>query len=142
MCKLVLLQTNFQTEVAIADIKKAYIENIIHSAEKCDKIDAIVLFGSSLESRCEEGSDIDIAVVSMYTVEHLCRYKSFRNFTDSIYSKDMNQNYDILYFKSFDEIERNEGKVAICGELRKKGKVIYMGDNGKNATNVIDNCKG
>ena len=43
MCRLVMLQTNFQTEVAIADIKKEHIENIIKSAEKCNKIEAIVL---------------------------------------------------------------------------------------------------
>ena len=45
MCRLIMLQTNFQTEVAVADVKKIYIENIIKSAEKCNKIDAIVLFG-------------------------------------------------------------------------------------------------
>lgn len=42
MCRLVMMRTNFQTEVAIADIKKTYIENIIQSAERCNKIDAPV----------------------------------------------------------------------------------------------------
>lgn len=128
MCRLVTLQTNFQTEVVIADIKKKYIENIIASAGKCDKIDAIILFGSSLESRCKDESDIDIAVISKYTVGRLCQYKSFRDFTDNIYGKNIKQNYDIVYFKSLDEIAQKTGTVEICNELQQKGKVIYKGN--------------
>lgn len=135
MCRLITLRTNFQTEVKVADIKKSYIENIIESAEKCKKIEAIILFGSSLEIRCKEESDIDFAVISKYTVNHLCRHKSFRKFTDSVYGKDLHQNYDILYFRSLDEIEKGEGKADICRELLQKGKVIYKGASDDNAAN-------
>lgn len=141
MCRLIMLQTNFQTEVAVADVKKVYIENIIKSAEKCNKIDAIVLFGSSLEDRCKEESDIDIAVISKYTVSRLCQYKSFRDFTDSMYSIDMNQNYDILYFKSLDEIVKEIEKAEICNELLQKGKVIYRIKGDKNAANFISHSQ-
>ena len=141
MCRLIMLQTNFQTEVAVADVKKIYIENIIKSAEKCNKIDAIVLFGSSLEDRCEDESDIDIAVISKYTVSRLCQYKSFRDFTDSVYSINVDQNYDILYFKSLDEIVKKKEKAGICNELLQKGKVIYRMKGHKNAANFISNSK-
>lgn len=110
MCIIIMLQTNFQTEVAAADVKKVYIENIIKSAEKCNKIDAIVLFGSSLEDRCKDESDID-----------------------------MEQNYDILYFKSLEEIVKE--KAAICNELLQKGKVIYRIKGDKNAANFISDSK-
>lgn len=141
MCRLVTLRTNFQTEVSIADIKKMYIENIVKNAESCDKIDAIILFGSSLEDRCKDESDIDIAVISKYTVNRLCGYKSFRDFTDAIYSKDIKQNYDILYFKSLDEIAKREETAEICRELLNKGKIIYKGVGNKNAANFIGNSK-
>lgn len=141
MCRLVMMRTNFQTEVAIADIKKTYIENIIQSAERCNKIDAIVLFGSSLEDRCKDESDIDIAVISKYTVSRLCKYKSFRDFTDSIYRKDMNQSYDILYFKSLDEIAEKEETVDVCRELLQKGKVIYKTKEDENAADFIGNSE-
>ena len=125
----------------MADVKKVYIENIIKSAEKCNKIDAIVLFGSSLEDRCKDESDIDIAVISRYTVSRLCQYKSFRDFTDSVYSIDMEQNYDILYFKSLEEMVKEKEKAAICNELLQKGKVIYRIKGDKNAANFISDSK-
>ena len=142
MCRLVMLQTNFQTEVAIADIKTEHIENIIKSAEKCNKIEAIVLFGSSLEDRCREESDIDIAIISRYTIDRLCRYKSFRNFTDRIYGKDTTQSYDILYFKSLSEIEKKKEMTTICGELSQKGKVIYRVKGDENGADFTGNSKG
>lgn len=127
MCRLVPLMTSFKTEISVADIKKRHIENIIESAEKCDKIDAIVLFGSALEDRCKEDSDIDFAIISKHTVSSLCRYKSFHEFSSQLYSKDLDQDYDILYFKSLEEIEDKKDHVGVCKELAQKGKVIYKG---------------
>ena len=39
-------------EIHMAEIKQRYIPNIIDAARKCDYIDRVVLFGSSLEERC------------------------------------------------------------------------------------------
>ena len=121
---------------------KEHIENIIKSAEKCNKIEAIVLFGSSLEDRCREESDIDIAIISRYTIDRLSRYKSFRNFTDRIYGKDTTQSYDILYFKSSSEIEKKKEMTTICGELSQKGKVIYRVKGDENGADFTGNSKG
>lgn len=71
----------------------------------------------------------------------LCKYKSFRDFTDSIYRKDMNQSYDILYFKSLDEIAEKEETVDVCRELLQKGKVIYKTKEDENAADFIGNSE-
>ena len=77
MCKLVDIETNYGEKVKVADIKSREIRNIIDAASLCDKIDMLILYGSSLEDRCIDKSDIDIAIVSKYPVSKLCRYKSF-----------------------------------------------------------------
>ena len=125
MCKLVSFKTNVGTEVKVADIKLPFIKNIAEQAEKYTSIQAVILFGSSLEDRCTEKSDIDIAILSQYTVNRLCNIKSFRKFMDSIYEFDLEQAYDWLYFRSISEIKKNN-EVLVCRELDSKGKVIYQ----------------
>lgn len=61
MCKVITVKAGNKT-VRIADIKRKYISNIVDAAKKCDFIDRIVLFGSSIEKHCKKTSDIDIAV--------------------------------------------------------------------------------
>lgn len=71
MCKLTVIETNCDTKIQVADTKKKHIENIIKAAPTCKHILEIILFGSSLETRCTEQSDIDIAIVSDYTIGKL-----------------------------------------------------------------------
>ena len=123
MCELVSMDTNFGTSISVADIKKRNIENIIRAAADCNKIDAIILFGSSLEKRCKEESDIDIAVVSNTVRSRLFRSKSYDNFTTKVYQADRRQDYDILQFNSEEAIQNS--KECICREIIEKGKVIY-----------------
>ena len=125
MCKLVNMQTNFHTTIQVADLKKDYIENIIENVGKCSKIDAVILFGSSLESSCKEDSDIDIVIISKLSVNRLSRFKSFHEFTKNVYTKDLKQDYDILYFKSLAEIEKKQNQTTVCKDLLSKGKIIY-----------------
>ena len=49
MCRLIMLQTNFQTEVAVADVKKIYIENIIKSAENVIRLMPLCCLGLRLK---------------------------------------------------------------------------------------------
>lgn len=125
MCKLVPLKTNFGTKVEVADVKKDFIENIIIEAQKCKQISAIILFGSALEERCKNSSDIDIAIISQQTINSLCRNKGFSRFVEAVYSMDFSQAYDRIYFRSIEEIEQKKDIVPICKELLDKGKVIY-----------------
>lgn len=125
MCKLVNINTNYNTEVKVADIKRGYVENIISAAEHCSQIIAIILFGSALEERCKETSDIDIAIVSKHTVNALCKMKGFTKFVEQIYEYDYKQKYDRLYFSSLDEIENKQNETWICKELVQKGRIIY-----------------
>ena len=46
--------------IRVSKFKKRYIENIMEQAKKCSNIQEIILFGSSLEERCTEESDVDI----------------------------------------------------------------------------------
>ena len=125
MCKLQEINTNFDSSVLVADNKSKLIECIIELAKDCSDIDAIILFGSVLETRCKKTSDIDIAIISKKTVNALSEKKSFRQFKDRIYLLDMSQEYDFLYFKSLEEIDEKKDSASIFKELAEKGKVIY-----------------
>ena len=125
MCELVKIKTNFGEEVSIAEIKREHISNLIKHAENCKPIIEIILFGSSIEERCTSSSDIDIAIISNKTVTELDKTSSFKRFLFNVHSFDIAQEYDRLYFKSFDEIEKNKDNIPICKELIQKGKRIY-----------------
>ena len=127
MCKLVNIETNIGEAVRVADIKRDEILNIIKAASLCRNIDMLILYGSALENRCDEKSDIDIAIVSKYPISKLCKLKSFHDFTTYVYKYNMNQEYDFLYYKSYDEINKNKDSEMIASEIMKKGKIIYRG---------------
>ena len=96
MCKLV----RFGKDKYVAEIKLRHIQNIAEQAGKTKNIDRIMLFGSSLEERCTEKSDIDIAVFGdMRKIKYL-HSDEFKSFQDRVFLYDMNQDYDILYFEN------------------------------------------
>ena len=64
MCKMV----SYADGRYVADIKLPHINNITQEACKTKSINRIVLFGSSIEDRCTEQSDIDIAVFGNKTI--------------------------------------------------------------------------
>ena len=97
VCKLVGLKIG-KREIKVADIKKECIENIISNAHLCSKIEKIILFGSALEERCQENSDIDIAVFGKYEKNAMLRLKSYRDFVNAVVSFGKWQDYDVLYF--------------------------------------------
>ena len=125
MCALNSLTTKDGSIIEVASIKREAIENIIVSAAVCPSIDAVVLFGSALEERCNKDSDIDIAIISTKSINSLSKLKSFQEFLNRIYLFDMSQEYDRLYYKSLEYIGKNASHVQICGEIAKKGKIIY-----------------
>ena len=86
MCRVVSLTVGKNT-FNVADIKK-YITNIINAAEKCDFIERIVLFGSSIEERCKRTSDIDIAVFETHTLSRALSSKKYERFARQLYSFD------------------------------------------------------
>lgn len=119
MCKVVSLTIGKNT-FKVADIKKNYITNIISAAEKCDFIERIVLFGSSIEERCKRTSDIDIAVFGTHTPSRALSSKKYERFARQLYSFDNHrQSYDILYFKS------GSKKTSQIMENISKGEVLY-----------------
>lgn len=109
--------------IQVSELKKKYIVNIIKSANACKFIDKIILFGSCLEERCNEYSDIDIAVFGDRTQSQMYKLASYRKFSEGVCSYDIGdlQSYDIFYFKEGDEKNNNS-------ELMKNilsGRVIY-----------------
>lgn len=94
MCKMVTLDNGGR----VADIKYKHILNIFEEAKKCKNISRIMLFGSSLEERCTDKSDIDIAVFGKMTKGKYLLSKEYRDFLHKIFTYDMDQDYDILYF--------------------------------------------
>lgn len=100
MCKVSALTIDGRT-IHMADIKQKYVANIIDAASKCDYIDKIILFGSALEERCRENSDIDLAVFGNQPEGKCLTSAKYRRFARQISSFDgFSQNYDLLYFKT------------------------------------------
>ena len=105
MCQMVSVKTNFNTEIQVADIKKDVIENIIEAASACTRICQIILFGSALESRCEENSDVDMLVVSDITRSKLYKDKGYQEFLKRLHKIDgYEQMYDVICVHGLEEI--------------------------------------
>lgn len=104
----------------VADIKQKYISNIIDAASKCDIIDRVVLFGSCIDERCLESSDIDIAVFGSQVPSRALVSKKYKSFARQLYAfDDFSQDYDILYFKT-----GSKNKSLIMTDID-KGEVLY-----------------
>ncbi len=123
MCKLVKVNGNAAGTIYVADIKAGIISQIAEIAGLCPKIDCIYLFGSCLETRCTDDSDIDLAIVANIGVSKLVNNRGFRQFKERLYHIDANQDYDFLYFKSVDQMKNSPD--FVCRDIIDKGKVIY-----------------
>ncbi|WP_405381182.1 nucleotidyltransferase domain-containing protein [Phascolarctobacterium sp.] len=117
MCKLKCLPNGR----AVAEIKYKYIENIITQAAKCKNISRIMLFGSALEERCHDASDIDIAVFGESSKAKYLKSKEFKEFQKNLFlfGDAFSQDYDILYF-----CEDGKNSDSIMEDIE-KGAEIY-----------------
>ncbi len=119
MCKVTEMAIGNRV-IHVADIKQKYIENIIDAASKCDCIDKIVLFGSSLEDCCRADSDIDLAIFGNISEMKALSSKKYERFARQLYNfDDHNQAYDLLYYKT-----GSGGKDAIMHDIN-KGELLY-----------------
>ena len=120
MCKVVDVKIG-NRQVKVADIKSKYLTNIADSAKACPLIDKVILFGSSIEDRCTEESDIDIAVFGNQPKGKALTSKQFMRFADRLSEyDDFLQRYDILYFKT-----GKKDDSAILAEIN-RGEVLYV----------------
>ena len=94
MCRMV----QYSDGNYVADIKINHLKNISKQAESCGNITKIILFGSSLEERCTDRSDIDIAVFGKQTKGKYLLSKEYMEFRKRLFQYDLDQDYDILYF--------------------------------------------
>ena len=119
MSKTIIMKTQ-DRDIKVADVKSDYIGNIISSVRMCPNINKIVLFGSAIEERCVEHSDIDIAVFGSKAKSQMFASKGYKDFIHSIVSYGGAQDYDILYFddrKSYDD--------NIMSDIQ-RGEVLYQ----------------
>lgn len=126
MCQLVNIETNFGTEIPVADIKAEYITNVLEKAGICRNIFRIFLFGSALEERCREESDIDLLVISNISRPKLYVTESFHWFLAAIYDMDGGtQKYDMICTYGLDELERDRRRICSYRRILFEGKEIY-----------------
>lgn len=119
MCKVVTMNVD-NRKIRVADIKKKYVNNIIDAAKKCDIIERVILFGSSIEDRCKENSDIDIAVFGKQIRSKALASKKYERFARQLFAfNNFEQDYDILYFKS-----GTKSKSVIMDDIQ-RGEVLY-----------------
>ena len=118
MCKLITKKVQ-DRDIKVADIKSDYIDNIVSSASLCNQINRIILFGSAIEERCTERSDIDIAVFGSQTKSKMFASKGYKDFVQSVVSYGGAQDYDILYFD-----DRKEHAGSIMSDIQ-YGEVLY-----------------
>lgn len=126
MCNLVNINTNYNTQVQVAEIKFKKIQNIIESASKCAHIQEIILFGSALEERCTDESDIDIVIISNVARSRLYRLKTYAEFLSSLHQNDdYIQQYDVICVNGRDQLIKNKDKVQLYDNVIKYGQTIY-----------------
>lgn len=126
MCNLVNIDTNYNTQVRVAEIKIKSIQNIIAAASKCAHIQEIILFGSALEERCTDESDIDIVVISSVARSRLYRLKTYAEFLTSLHQDDdYIQQYDVICVNGRDQLLKNKDKVKLYDNVIKHGQTIY-----------------
>lgn len=119
MCRVIETKIGDRA-IRVADIKAKYMINIADAARECDYIDKIVLFGSSTSSRCQENSDIDLAIFGNVSRTKCLTSKKYERFLTKVFSfDDFKQAYDILYFKS-----GQNNSSAILEDIQ-KGVVLY-----------------
>ncbi|MCM1134925.1 MAG: nucleotidyltransferase domain-containing protein [Clostridium sp.] len=123
---MVNIKTNFNTEIKVADIKKDVIENIIEAAGACAKICRIILFGSAIESRCTEDSDIDMLVICDVTRSKLYKDKGYREFLKRLHDKDgYEQLYDVICIDNEEKLYQNKNATRLFRNAIENGKVLY-----------------
>lgn len=126
MCNLVNINTNYNTQVRVAEIKIKEIQNIIAAASKCVHIQEIILFGSALEERCTDESDIDIVVISNVARSRLYRLKTYAEFLSSLHQDDdYIQQYDVICVNGRDQLIKNKDKIKLYDNVIKYGQTIY-----------------
>ena len=126
MSNLVSINTNYNTQVQVAEIKLKNIQNIIESASKCTHIQEIILFGSALEERCTDESDIDIVIISNVARSRLYRLKTYAEFLSSLHQDDdYIQQYDVICVNGRDQLTKNMDKVQLYDDVIKYGQTIY-----------------
>ncbi len=126
MCKMVSIKTNFDTEIQVADIKKDVIENIIKAASACTKICQIILFGSAIENRCQEDSDVDMLVVSETTRSRLYKDKGYQEFLKKLHEKDeYEQRYDVICVHGMEELYQKQDSVGLFRDVIECGQTLY-----------------
>lgn len=126
MCKLVGIDTNFDTRIMVADIKTEYIANILEKADICKDICSIYLFGSVLNEECKADSDIDILVVSDITRSKLYRTKNFKRFLMELHEKDdYFQQYDVICVHGMKELQKNRHRVMLYDDILTNGRELY-----------------
>lgn len=126
MCRLVSIDTNFNTKIMVADIKAEYINNILQKAGLCKNISHIYLFGSALKEECKEVSDIDILVVSDIARSKLYKTKSFNLFLVDLHEKDnYYQQYDVICVHGMQELEKNRHRVMLYYDILMNGEELY-----------------
>ena len=119
MCKVSSMSVRNRT-FRVADIKQKYMHNIVDVADKCDIIQRVVLFGSNIEERCKETSDIDLAVFGTQVPSRALTSKKYERFARQLYSFDNHeQAYDILYFKT-----GATSKSSIMDDIN-RGEIVY-----------------
>lgn len=126
MCQMVPIKTNFNTEIQVADIKKEVIENIIESASACTRICRIILFGSAIENRCQEDSDIDMLVVSDTTRSRLYKDRGYQEFLKRLHAIDgYEQMYDVICVHGMEEVYQKQDSVSLFRDVIECGQTLY-----------------
>lgn len=134
MCKLVEIKNNTNNIIKVASIKAETIQKIIEYASSCSKIDYIYLFGSSIEERCTEKSDIDLAIISNITRSRLYHNKTYDKFKTKIYNIDDGQDYDFLHFNSLKELKNSKDRV--CKDILENGVMLYIREGMKDGQHL------
>lgn len=117
MVNLVPLRVNTGETVMVADIMVVSLKKYLKIFPEFSIVKKIILFGSTLEERCCEESDVDLYVV------HDGTRKEFSDFLYEILEKCDVAVYDDILGSTEEEL--NESSCCFLHKVREEGKVIY-----------------
>lgn len=107
-------------------VKGKYMCQMVQVKTNCTRIRQIILFGSVIESRCTEDSDVDMLVVSDISRSRLYKDKGYREFLKKLHDKDdYEQMYDVICVHGMDEVYQKQDTVCLFRDVIENGKTLY-----------------
>ncbi len=120
MCKLKPFILENGDIIQVSEYKIGRLQKYIKIFSELNGIDRVILFGSTLEERCREDSDMDFCL--LYTGD---RRMIYRGNLRKIWSLYPDSSYDDFLAFDKERFDRGEGLYTVMRDVKNRGVVVY-----------------